>query len=66
MDKDKIVPFCMRCFSLSAVPVDNGHSFCHNCGGGGTCIEMKREDADYLMKNINSAIDNAKKKIKIT
>jgi hypothetical protein len=55
-----VVAFCMRCFGNSAIPVDEqGRSFCHNCGSGGTCISIKSEDADYLRENIDSAIKHA-------
>lgn len=57
----KIVPFCMRCFGISAVPVDETTNFCHNCGSEGTCISMKKEDSEYLRENIQNALNNAYK-----
>lgn len=62
LSMDKTVAFCMRCFSNSAVPIDKDTNFCHNCGSGGTCIEMKGEESKYLRKNIQSAVINAKGK----
>lgn len=58
---ENIVPFCMRCFGISAVPVDDNTNFCHNCGSEGTCITMERNDADYLRDNIQHAISSAVK-----
>jgi hypothetical protein len=55
-----IVAFCMRCFSNSAVPVDKGTNFCHNCGSGGTCIAIKKDESKYLQDNIKSAVMRAK------
>lgn len=57
----EIVPFCMRCFGISAVPVDDKTNFCHNCGSEGTCINMERKDTDYLRGNIICAISRAEK-----
>lgn len=50
------VPFCMRCFGISAVPVDESTNFCHNCGSEGTCISIPKKDAEYLRENIISVI----------
>jgi len=58
-DKNDIVAFCMRCFGNSAVEVDENTNFCHNCGSGGTCIAIKKDEAEYLRGNIESAIKNA-------
>lgn len=55
-----IVSFCMRCFGNSAVPVDEETNFCHNCGSEGTCISIKKDEADYLRENIQYAINRAK------
>lgn len=54
---EEIVQFCMRCFDISAVPVDKDINFCHNCGSEGTCINMERKDASYLIDNIQHAIN---------
>ena len=54
--RNKIVAFCMRCFSNSSVPVDRDTNFCHNCGSEGTCIAIKKDEADYLRKNIERAV----------
>jgi rRNA maturation endonuclease Nob1 len=56
----EIVPFCTRCFAISAVDVDKETNFCHYCGSQGTCVPMKRNDADYLRENIQNAIDRAR------
>ena len=56
-----LVSFCMRCFGNSAVPVDKETNFCHNCGSEGTCISMKKDESEYLRKNIESAIDRARR-----
>lgn len=58
---DKPVSFCMRCFGISVVPIDEYTNFCHNCGSGGTCISMKKEDSEYLRTNIMNVIKSAKK-----
>jgi rRNA maturation endonuclease Nob1 len=49
---DKTVAFCMRCFSNSAVPVSEKTNFCHYCGSEGTCIAIKKDEADYLREQI--------------
>jgi hypothetical protein len=54
------VPFCTRCFGISAVPIDGKTNFCHNCGSGGTCIEIKRDESEYLQKNIQNAVNQAR------
>ena len=59
---ENIVPFCMRCFGISAVPVDKNTNFCHNCGSEGTCIPLEKKDADYLRGNIICAVSRAEKK----
>ena len=56
-----LVPFCMRCFGISAVPVYKHINFCHNCGSEGTCISMRRKDADYLRGNIICAVSKTEK-----
>ena len=53
------VAFCMRCFGNSAVDVDKKTNFCHNCGSEGTYIAIKKDEAEYLRNNIESAIRNA-------
>lgn len=55
-DPDEILPFCMRCFAIGAVSVSEGN-FCHNCRSGGTCIDMKRSDTEYLRESIKLRID---------
>lgn len=55
--KNKEVAFCMRCFSNSAVPIDKGINFCHNCGSGGTCIPMTSDESEYLRQSIRSAVE---------
>lgn len=54
--RNKIVAFCMRCFSNSSVPVDKDTNFCHNCGSEGTCIAIKKDESEYLRKNIERAV----------
>jgi hypothetical protein len=52
----KVVAFCMRCFSNSAVPVSEDINFCHYCRSEGTCIAIKEDEADYLRENIYDRI----------
>jgi len=40
-DPDELLPFCFRCRFVGAIAeVDS--NFCHMCGSGGTCINLKR------------------------
>jgi len=57
------VSFCMRCFANSAVPVSEDTNFCHNCGSGGTCIAIKKDEAEYLRDTIDAAIQNVGKNL---
>lgn len=53
----EIVPFCLRCFGISAVPIGKDTNFCHNCGSEGTCVNMERKDTIYLIDNIQHIIN---------
>ena len=58
---DKIVAFCMRCFSNSAVPVTKNINFCHYCGSEGTCIAIEEDKSEYLREQIHERIKLANK-----
>ena len=58
--KKDTVAFCMRCFANSSVPEEKDINFCHYCGSEGTCIPIKKDEAEYLRNTIETAITMSK------
>lgn len=58
LDKNELLPFCMRCFGIGVVANETSN-FCHQCGSEGTCLPVKRKDVYYMQENIDTRIEFA-------
>ncbi len=47
LDPDELLPFCFLCRNVGAIADERG-SFCHMCGSGGTCVNLKRRTIKEL------------------
>lgn len=59
LDPNELLPFCMRCFNVGLTAEDDKSNYCHMCGGGGTCINVKRSGIHYMQENMQHRIDMA-------